>query len=155
MTAVTTPSEVVQIAPENLIIANTYLEYQTIEKTAQELDIPAEMVCNVLEKREIKAYIDRIFFNIGFNNRFKLRDLMDTIIQKKLKDMDEADVGSSKDIADLLALSHKMTMEHLNKEIELEKLRKGDIRSQVNVQINDTGGSNYENLIKKLIEPEK
>jgi hypothetical protein len=61
-------------------------------------------------------------------------------------------VGSSKDIADLLQMSHKMSMDLLDKQLQLEKLRQGTPgpQKQVNVQINDDG-SKYSQLIHKLV----
>ena len=55
------------------------------------------------------------------------------------------------------ALSHKMAMEHLAKQIELEKIRLGteanSVKNQVNVQINEgLGGTKYGELITKLLE---
>ena len=93
--------------------------------------------------------------DLGFNNRFNIRKIMDAVIEKKLMEMDEAGIGSNKDIVDILAMSHKMSIEHLTKQIELEKLRQQhetNIRSQVNVQINDNGGSNYGQLLQKLLK---
>jgi hypothetical protein len=145
-----TPAEVINISPEGLEVANCYLQLQDLKKVAEELDISTEVVSSILSKREVKSYIDNVFFNTGYNNRFLMREAMDALIKKKFQDMSEAEVGSSKDIADLLALSHKMTMEQMDKEIELEKARQSSIKSQVNVQIND-GGSKYDSLIKQLI----
>jgi len=87
---------------------------------------------------------------MGYNNRFKMRSAMDAIIKKKFQELEESEMGSTKDIAELLALSHKMTMEEMSRQIELEKLRSSNIKNQVNVQIND-GGSRYDNLIRQLI----
>jgi uncharacterized pyridoxal phosphate-containing UPF0001 family protein len=87
-----------------------------------------------------------------------MRGVMDTLIQKKLKELDEADIGSSKDIADLLALSHKMTMEVLDREIKLEAARASNtkVQTQVNMQVNDFGdGSKYGDLINKLLSEGK
>jgi predicted HTH domain antitoxin len=144
------PAEVLDISPEALEVANCYLQLQDLNKTAETLDMPTELVSQLLSKREVKAYIDNVFFNLGFNNRFKMRSAMDAILTKKFQEMEESETGSSKDIAELMALSHKMTMEEMSKQIELEKLRQTNIKSQVNVQIND-GGSKYENLIQRLI----
>ena len=149
------PTEVLAMSPETLEVANCYLQVQDMRKVADELDLPVSLVNTILNKREVKAYIDNVFFDVGYNNRFKIRQAMDAIISKKFQDMDEADIGSGKDIAELLALSHKMSIEHLSKQIELEKLRQANetnIRSQVNVQINDNGGTNYTNLLNKLLE---
>jgi len=112
--------------------------------------MPTEIVTQILARKEVKAYIDNVFFNLGFNNRFKMRKAMDAIIQRKFQDLEESETGSTLDIADLLALSHKMTMNELTKLIEYEKLQQSGVRSQVNVQIND-GGTKYDSLIEKLI----
>lgn len=146
----TTPAEVITISPEGLEIANTYLQTQDIKETAETLDMPTELVVQMLGKREIKTYIDNVFLNLGFNNRFKMRRAMDALIQKKFQELEESETGSSKDIAELLALSHKMTMDELSKQLEYEKIRQSNIRSQVNVQIND-GSTKYESLIQRLI----
>lgn len=146
-----TPAETVKISPEALEVANVFLQCQDMNKTADELDLPIDVVSDILARREVKSYIDSVFFNIGFNNRFRMRKAMDAIIQKKFQELEESETGSSKDIAELLALSHKMTMEEMARQIELEKLRASNIRNQVNVQINDSGGSKYDDLIKKLI----
>lgn len=144
------PAEVLEISPEALEVANCYLQTQSAQEVANTLDLPIELVTKTLAKREVRAYIDQVFFDTGFNNRFKMRQAMDAIIQRKFQELDEAEIGSSKDIVDILALSHKMTMETLDKQLELEKLRQQNIKSQVNVQINEAG-SNYGNLIEKLI----
>jgi hypothetical protein len=143
-------AEVLDISPENLEVANCYLQLQDLDQVSDSLDLPKDMVSQILAKREVKAYIDHVFFNLGFNNRFRMRAAMDAVLQKKFQEMEEAETGSSKDIAELLALSHKMTMEEMGRQIELEKLRQTNIKSQVNVQIND-GGSKYETLIQRLI----
>lgn len=145
-----TPTEVVSISPEALEVANVYLQCTDIAETAEQLDIPKEIVSEILSKREVKAYIDNVFFNLGFNNRFKMRQAMDAIIKKKFQELEESEMGSTKDITEILALSHKMTMDELSKQIELEKVRQTSIRNQVNVQIND-GGSKYDSLIKQLM----
>ena len=144
------PAEVLEISPEALEIANCYLVKQSAQGVADELSISTELVTNILARREVKAYIDQVFFDTGFNNRFRMRDAMDAIIQKKFQELDEADVGSSKDILEILALSHKMTMETLDRQIQLEKLKGSNLRTQTNIQINE-GGSNYHTLIEKLV----
>ena len=147
----TTPAEVLDISPEALEVANCYLQAQDIDVVCNELDTTRELVAQVLAKKEVKAYIDHVFFNLGFNNRFKMRAAMDAILKKKFQELQESDMGSTKDIADLLALSHKMTMDETSRQIELEKLRQTNIKNQVNVQINDSGGSKYDNLMRQLM----
>ena len=149
---VTTPAEVVNISPEALEVANAYLQSQDINKVSEDLDITVELVSQVLARKEVKAYIDNVFFNLGYNNRFLMREAMDAVIKKKFQELEESDMGSTKDIAELLALSHKMTMDEKAADLNLEKIRQSNIKSQVNVQINDNSGSKYENLVKQLLE---
>lgn len=152
-----TPAEVVEISPESLEIANLYLQVQDAAQVAQDLEVPLQLVTQTLQRRDVKAYIDQVFFDVGFNNRFKMRAAMDAIIKKKFQELEEADIGSNKDISELLALSHKITMEQLDRQIELEKVKNASIKSQVNVQINDAGGipgdgSKYGRLIQQLVQ---
>jgi len=150
-----TPAEALAISPENLEIANCYLQLQTADAVADELDIPKSLVTQTLARREVKQYIDSVFFDVGYNNRFQMRRAMDALIKKKFQELEEAESGSTKDIAELLMMSHKMTMELLDKQIELEKLQANTIKNQVNVQINEVGdGTRYGQLIKQLVMPE-
>lgn len=147
------PASVVEISPEALEIANAYLQLQDVRAVADEVGVSLDLVNTVLGRREVKAYINQVFFDTGFNNRYKMRAAMDAVLRKKFQEMEEGDVGSNKDIAELLALSHKMTVELLDREIALEKLKtENTLKSQVNVQINENGdGTRYGALIAKLI----
>jgi len=147
------PAQALAISPESLEIANAYLEHQSLQKVSEVLGFPQDMVSDILDRREVRAYIDTVFLDTGFNNRFLLREVMDTIIRKKLQELDEAEIGSSKDIMDILALSHKMTMDALDRQIQLEKIRNPQVKTQTNVQINDLGndGTKYGALLQKLI----
>ena len=153
--ALHTPAEVLDISPENLDVANTYLQTQSIQQTADILSVSTDMVSQILTRREVRAYIDNVFMDVGFNNRFRMRSAMDALIQKKFQELEEAEVGSGKDIADLLALSHKMSMDVLDRQLQLEKLKEANLKSQVNVQLNDFGsGSKYNTLLEKLMKGE-
>lgn len=142
------------IAPESLEIANVYLETGDVNKTAEYLGIGREVVVAVLSKKEVRNFVDTVFLNAGWMSRSKIADALDSIIEKKLKELEEAEIGSSKDIADLLMMAHKMRME------EIEAMRKAGevpgIKKQVNVQINDgVGGSNYNSLLQKLVSADE
>lgn len=155
---VTASTEAILISPEALEVANCYLQCQDIRAVSDEMNLPVSEVKNILDRREVKAYVDNVFLDVGFNNRFKMRAAMDAVIKKKFQDMEEAGVGSNKDISELLALSHKMAMEYMGKQIELEKLRLGveqnQVKNQTNIQINENGlgGTKYGELITKLLE---
>ena len=144
------PAEVLNISPEGLAVANAYLEEQDVTKTATRLGLDLEFVTKMLAKREIKSYIDSVFFNLGYNNRYKLRSIMDKLIDAKMTEMEEAGITSKKDIVDLLALSLKITQAETQRLIEEQKLHDSQIRTQTNIQIN--GSDNYSSLIEKLIK---
>jgi len=147
------PAEYIEISPEALEVANCYLQTQDIRAVADQLEVAVDLVSDILARREVKAYVDHVFLDTGFNNRYKMRRAMDAILAKKFQEMEEADTGSNKDILEILALSHKMTMDQMDKQIQLEKIRAGtgnNAKTQVNVQVNNEG-TNYDRLLNKLM----
>jgi hypothetical protein len=150
------PAETVRISPEALEVANAYLQLNDARAVAQELDLDPEVVTNLLARREVKSYIDSVFFDSGYNNRFLMRRAMDALIKQKFQELEESQTGSTKDIAELLQMSHKMSMDLLDREIQLEKARTATgPQKQVNVQINEgLDGSKYGQLVQKLISGE-
>ena len=59
-----------------------------------------------------------------------------------------------KDLADLLQMAHKMRMEEIKAQTDLEKVNAGNIKNQTNVQINESipfGQGNYGKLMEKLL----
>lgn len=150
------PAETIKLSPECLEVANCYLQLNDARKVADQLDLDVETVSEILRRRECKAYIDAVFMDSGYNNRFLMRRAMDALIKQKFQELEEAGTGSQKDISELLALSHKMSMDLLDKEIALEKIRAGQAPTkQVNVQINEgLDGSKYSRLVQQLISGE-
>jgi len=150
------PAETVRISPEALEVANAYLQLNDARAVAQELDLDPEIVTNLLARREVKSYIDSVFFDSGYNNRFLMRRAMDALIKQKFQELEESQTGSTKDIAELLQMSHKMSMDLMDREIALEKARtQTGPQKQVNVQINEgLDGSKYSQLVQKLITGE-
>ena len=67
----------------------------------------------------------------------------------KWKEIEEAEIGSNKDISDLLSLAHKMRMD-MAKLLQAD-LPKQEIGSQKNTQVNVYGEGNYGKLMEKLI----
>jgi DNA-binding MarR family transcriptional regulator len=152
----TSPAEYVEISPEALEVANCYLQTQDVREVSEQLGISVGLVTDILARREVKGYIDHVFLDSGFNNKYKMRRAMDAIIAKKFQEMEEANTGTNKDILEVLALSHKMTMDQLDRQIQLEKLRseRAAPKNQVNVQVNNASPqSNYEQLLSKLMQP--
>ena len=94
----------------------------------------------------------------GYRNRFKLSETLDLLIEKKLEEADETEIYSNKDMADLLALAHKMRMDEMKAQVDLEKAKGASIKNQTNVQINGEvpfGQGNYGQLMKKLLKDDR
>ena len=146
------PNHLVPISPEGLEIAKVYLETQDINITAAKLGIDQLQVAQYLEKPEVKNYVDQVYLNAGYRNRFRLAEIMDQIVERKLTELNEAEVGSSKDILEILQFAHKMRMDELAAQTKLEATRASQVKSQTNIQINSPyGDSNYGRLLDQLL----
>jgi len=144
--------EYTPLAPEDAEIANTYLETMDINTTAKILKISVHQVSEYLTKPAVSKYITEVFMNTGYRNRLKLGNLLDTIIDKKIAEMEESDLGSSKDILDILTLVHKIRKEELELSIKLEEVRNGKVKRQTNIQINNAPSNPYEEFTKRLLD---
>ena len=79
-----------RISPESIEIANAYLEKGDINAVSTELKVPRDVVSEYLNKREVKKYIDSVYLDAGYRNRFKLAEVMDTLIYKKQEEFNKA-----------------------------------------------------------------
>ena len=147
-----------RISPEGLEIANAYLELGNIPAVSLRLKVDEGKISEYLCKREVKQYGDQVYLDTGNRNRTKLAETLDLLIEKKLEEAEESEVYTNKDIADLLAMSHKIRMDELKAQTEMEKAKAQTIKTQVNIQDNSQvpfGQGNYGELMKKLMESEK
>jgi hypothetical protein len=145
--------DTIKLDPKNLEVANQYLQTPNVQEVANTLQLPIEVVIDTIKLPECKRYIDQVFMDMGYNNRFLLREALDQVIKQKFQELDASELGSNKDIADLLLQSHKMSMDLLDREIQLLKLQQEQkLQNQVNVQINNDLGSNYQQLLERLLK---
>jgi hypothetical protein len=147
-----------KISPEGLEIANSYLQHGSISVVSHRLGVKQDVISEMLNRREVKQYIDTVYLDTGYRNRFKLADTLDTLIDKKMEEAEESEIYTSKDLADLLQMAHKMRMDEIKAQAELEKAKATSIKQQTNVQINDGafGSGNYGKLMEKLLKaPDK
>ena len=144
-----------KMSPEGLEIANSYLEHGSIPAVASKLRVSQHEVTDILNKREIKQYIDTVYLDTGYRNRFKLADTLDMLIEKKLEEAEETQIYTTKDMADLVQMAHKMRIEEIKAQTEMEKAKAQTVKTQVNIQDNSGlpfGQGNYGELIKKLMK---
>ena len=137
------PLQQYKISPEVFEVATEYVKHLDISQTAKALGLSNDEVSGIIEKREVKRYIDAIFLEQGYMQRNKLNDVMTMLVDQKLEEMMETGLGSSKDILDILQFAHKMRMDH-------DKASREEAPgTQVNIQQN-YGGDNYSKLLEKI-----
>lgn len=144
-----------RISPEGLEVANAYLELGNIPAVCARLAVGESEVSETLAKREVKGYIDQVYLDTGYRNRFKLATALDDLIDKKMEEAEESEIYTNKDLADLLQMAHKMRIDEIKAQADLEKAKASSIKSQTNVQINGEvpfGQGNYGELMKKLLK---
>lgn len=138
-----------KMLPEIVEVTNTYLQTNNIYETAQILEIEPEKVTYYLNKPEAKRYIDNVFLDQGYLNRHKLMSKMSEIIEKKFEELDEAEIGSSKDIADLIFMMHRMRKDYASESIPQQQATVN--KTQINVGGNVDFGSNYNTLLERIV----
>lgn len=123
--------------PVVLALANDYLSGKGVEEIAEEYGITEDRVTAVIEKKEVKNYIDSVFSTQGYLNRIKRINLINQVIDQKITEAMETGIYSKKDLLDW--------MKHLQEvETSLKPKTQGPA---VAVQIN-----NYDKLMKDLME---
>lgn len=145
-------NELVLIAPENLEIANCYLQYGNVRAVCDYMNLPQDVVVQAINSKEVKRYIDTVYLDLGYRNRENIASVMDNIIARKIEDAEESGLWSSKDLVDIMQIAHKMRMDEIK---AMNDVDKNTIKNQTNVQINETstfGTGNYGKLMERLLK---
>lgn len=135
--AVNASLETPQLDPVFLSIANDYLSGKSIADMADEYALPQDRIQAVLDKKEVRSYVDGVYSTQGFLNRVKRMDLINRVIEQKMADALETGQWSKRDLLDWLKLLNDMEAQTLPKKTG----------PAVAVQIN-----NYDKLMKDLID---
>ena len=122
--------------PVVLAIANDYLAGHDISRLSDEYGISEDRVTSVIEKKEVKSYIDSVFATQGYLNRIKRINLINRVIDQKIEEAMETGIYSKKDLLDW--------MKHLQ-EVETG-LKPKNNGPAVAIQVN-----NYDKLMKDLM----
>ena len=167
------------ISPEALLVANKFLESNSIELTSSDLGIPQEKVVKLLDTIHVKSYMNTVLVESGYNNRNKLQDIVDQMIDSKLEQAEESGILTKKDLAELIKLSHDIKIAEgrlLNDRLKIEqayvlavskmnqsddhtkaKLEAADKRLELRLAHDDkmkaVEHTNYEKLLDRLLEP--
>ncbi len=147
--------ELTTISPEGLEVANCYLQFGNIRAVSDMMQVPENKVVDFLAQKDVKRYIDTVYLDLGYRNRNNIGNLLDEMIESKLEEARESGMFSSKDLADLLQMAHKMRMDEINAQAKMESA--GALKQQTNIQVNNEGGvpfgsGNYGKLMEKLLK---
>ena len=144
------------MSPEGMDVNEAYLQCGSdVPAAARSLGMSEIAFRDIMNRSEVKNYLNDIFMESGFRNRDRLFGVLDEVIKRKLEELEETGMGSDQDIMDILWKAHKMKMEEMKMMVELEKA-KAAVRApanQTNIQNNiiaGAGDQNYMDLITSL-----
>jgi len=122
--------------PVFLSIANDYLQGKEIVEMAEDYGLPADRITAVLEKKEVKMYIDNVYLTQGYLHRLKRLAIINKVIDQKMDEALETGIYSKKDLLEWLKLLGDME----------NTAKPKQTGPAVAIQVN-----NYERLMKDLI----
>ena len=88
--------EVTKISPEGLEVANSYLQFGNIKGVVEQLGVRENAVVEILNKREVKRYIDTVYLDMGYRNKNNIASVLDEMIQSKLEEAQETEFTLTK-----------------------------------------------------------
>lgn len=140
-------TDLTRISPEGFDIANAYLQYGTAKDTAEQLDIPLHSVVEVIQRPEVRRYLDGVYLDMGYRNRTAIGRALDKMIEQKLEEAEESGIYTKEDLLKLLEFAHKMRM---------DEIKANSNTPHTAVQINHSGDTHfgdtgYGKLMEKLI----
>ncbi|VUF55708.1 putative terminase small subunit [Escherichia phage T5_ev212] len=144
------------MSPEGMDVIEAYLQCGSdVPSAARSLGMSETAFRDIMNRSEVKNYLNDIFMESGFRNRDRLFGVLDEVIKRKLEELEETGMGSDQDIMDILWKAHKMKMEEMKMMVELEKVKAAarTPANQTNIQNNiiaGAGDQNYMDLITSL-----
>lgn len=147
-----------RIQPEAMEVVEAYLRNdRDVNRTAEDLNTTPTVISDLINKREVRSYLDHLFMESGYRNREKFFDILDNVLEAKMEELDEAQMSSSMDIMDILKIYHSMKIKELELSIKLQELQQGSkgqtAKTINNLQINNSSG--YDNLLSRIISGDK
>lgn len=126
-----------EIDPVILGIANQHIEGSSITDIATQFNISEDRVAQVLDRKEVKQYVDQVYLSQGYLNRFKRIQLINEVIDHKIQQVALGEEYTKKDLLEWLRLLQDM-----------DKTARPQQKSPtVAVQVN-----NYDSLMQDLLD---
>lgn len=140
-----------KISPEGAEVASVYLANGcSIAETSRIMNLAPHEVSEILNEKSVKTFILGVLAENSLRRMDNISIHMENLINKKIEELEEADIGSNKDIVDILSAFHKMEKDRLD---YIERTNKTtSVINQKNTQVNVYGEGNYGALMEKLLE---
>ncbi len=154
---ITNPDQI-NMSPESLAVCQAYLQCKDTKQMEISIGIPEQDIRQQLMRADVKAYISSAAFAIAERNIDTIQDRFESLIEHKLEEMEESELGSKKDISELLKDKADIEMNLMKLRIKLleteTKREEARMKTQINMQINNNGGEEkgYDKLLKALVE---
>lgn len=133
--------EAPELDPQHLLVANELLTGKSIPQIAEETGLTTDFVTSIVERGEVKRYVDSVYMSQGYLNRARRLKLINKIIDEKLLEAEDTGVYSKKDLLDWMKLL-----------MEMEKNQRPTTPTTA-VQVNQT--NNYTNLLDSLMNKDE
>ena len=101
-----------RISPEGLRLQTLTWNQEIFRCLRKIINGDEAKVSEFLAKREAK-HTDQVYLDTGYRNRFKLAEVLDTLIDAKLEEAEESEIYTNKDLADLVQMAHKIRVDEL------------------------------------------
>lgn len=124
--------------PQHLVIANELLSGKSITQISELTGLSCDQVTAVAERSEIKRYVDAVYMSQGYLNRVRRMQVINQVIDEKLREASETGVFSKRDLLDWLKLLNDMDRD--------SRPKAPTTAVQVNNQTN-----NYSSLMQDLL----
>lgn len=134
--------EAPEVDPKYLILANELLSGKSIPQIAEEYSLSNDQVTSVVERTEVKRYIDSIYMSQGYLHRSRRMKIINEVIDEKLAEGRETGVFSKRDLLEWLKLLNDMEKD--------ARPKQPSTAVQVNNQTN-----NYSTLMQDLFDKDE
>jgi hypothetical protein len=131
--------EAPELDPKFLVIANELLGGKSIPQIAEEYSLTNDQVTSVVERSEVKRYIDSVYMSQGYLHRSRRLKIINEVIDEKLAEARETGVFSKRDLLEWLKLLNDMERD--------SRPKQPTTAVQVNNQTN-----NYSTLMQDLFD---
>ena len=131
--------EAPEVDPKFLVLANELLSGKSIPQIAEEYSLTNDQVTSVVERTEVKRYIDSVYMSQGYLHRSRRLKIINEVIDEKLAEARETGVFSKRDLLEWLKLLNDMERD--------SRPKQPTTAVQVNNQTN-----NYSTLMQDLFD---